>query len=70
MIGSVLFGASFSNWLVIAGAVLIVGGSVVSGYRFHYWVDTLFPAVGRYIPRDAGAWLGLAFGVATLFLFY
>ena len=50
----------------MAGAALILMGSVIAGYRLHCWIDGLFPKVGRYLPRDAGAWVGLAFGLIAI----
>ena len=66
MLGSVFSSADFQVWLTMAGAALILMGSVIAGYRLHCWIDGLFPKVGRYLPRDAGAWVGLAFGLIAI----
>lgn len=45
-------------------ATAILTSSVITGWGIHRWLA----ARGRPPPYDAGAWVGLAVGVATLLL--
>jgi len=66
MLGSVLPDANVTLMLRIAGVAILVGGSVVAGYRLHRWADGALPAVTGWLPRDAGAWCGLLAALAGI----
>lgn len=50
--------------LAVAGFLIVVASSTVTGYRLHRWALIRFPWAQR-IPKDFGPWVGLLTGLAA-----
>lgn len=55
-------------WIIVTGCAILIGSAVVTGHRIHRWLFYNFPSIGRNLPTDAGAWLGLSFGLLAVYL--
>lgn len=54
--------------IIIPWAIIILW-SVVACHGIHRWVLLKYPLAGEKIPRDAGAWSGIAIGILKIYLF-
>jgi hypothetical protein len=70
MLGSPLPSFDLPLFLQVAGAIIVIAGSVVSGFRLHRLIDWYCPQASAFLPRDMGAWCGLACGCFLLWLGY
>jgi len=48
---------------VIAAVAILVGTSMIAGARTQHWLWRRFPDAERHLPKDAGAYAGLALGL-------
>ncbi|MCV0395492.1 MAG: hypothetical protein K5872_22350 [Rhizobiaceae bacterium] len=58
--------ADFNLWVAAIAVALTLAGGAVSGHRLHQWLFLHAPHIGRSLPADAGAWIGLAVSAAML----
>lgn len=61
-----LMQADLALGVIIAGVLITLAFGVVAGHRAHRWLYYVIPAIGRDLPADTGAWLGLSFAVLLL----
>lgn len=45
--------------VVVIGAAIILTAGMLAGHRAHRWLYYFAPPIGRNLPSDTGAWLGL-----------
>ncbi len=58
--------ADLSTAVIMAGVAIMLVSGGVTGHRLHRWLYYEAPAIGRRLPADIGAWVGLL--VAALLL--
>lgn len=59
-------GAGLAESTISIGVFLSLAFGMVAGHKAHRWLWYYAPGLGRLLPSDAGALLGLACAMAAL----
>lgn len=62
-----LYGAEgVALWMLVAGSLIVIAGTAISGHQLHRWLFYSVPSIGQRLPADSGAWAGLIIGILVL----